>query len=165
MQSNAAIAIMEQEFQIAKGNEVLSWTKSDIKDKALAIVMPVADGSEDPLREYIKVRKAKEVLDEAEKNLKPFIDGLPVNKGELYYGCEVVEKELGVKYDFSKCGDRSLDFLQKRLDALQFQVDERKAFLKGLKEPLHTFDEDTGDTWTIYPPTKTGKLGKQITIK
>jgi hypothetical protein len=167
MSKNLAMELMEQEFHVSTGQqlELLNWTKSDIKDKAQAIVFAVAEGLSDPLQEYIKVRKGKEVLDEAEKNLKPYIDGMQLNKGESYFGCQFTEKETGVKYDYSTCNDPEWNELNAKAIKLQAEIEERQTFLKAVKKPIETVNTESGETYTINPPVKSGKLSKAVSIK
>lgn len=160
-----ALEVMEQEFHLSTGQELLSWNKSDITEKAKSIVFAVAEGIEDPLETYIKIRKAKELFDESEKNLKPYIDGIKVNKGELYYGCEIIEKEQGVKYDYSGCGDQEWNLLNTQMIELSAKIKSRENLLKSITSPLETVNIETGETFTISAPIKSGKLGKSITIK
>ena len=165
MSKELALEMMEHDFHLSNPNDLLSWTKSDITDKAQSIVFAVAEGLAEPLPEYIKVRKAKEVLDEAEKNLKPYLDGMKLNKGELYFGCEIIEKELGVKFDYSSCNDQVWNDLNEKMVNLSKEIKERETFLKGISTPLDCFNPDTGETYQITPPIKSGKLGKSVTIK
>lgn len=160
-----AMDVMEQEFHLSAGQELLSWNKSDITEKAKSIVFAVAEGISDPSETYFKVRKAKELFDEAEKNLKPYIDGIKFNKGELYYGCEIIEKEQGVKYDYSTCGDIEWEMLDAQIKNLTSQIKIRENFLKGIATPLELVNTETGETYTITPPIKSGKLGKSISIR
>lgn len=167
MSKNLATEMLEQEFHVSNGQklELLNWSKSEITEKAQSIVFAVAEGIADPLQEYIKVRKGKELLDQAEKNLKPYLDGLTLNKGEQYYGCDIVEKETGVSYDYSACNDPEWNSLNAAIEMAKEELKEREKFLKGISKPLPSFNEETGETFTINPPIKSGKLGKAITIK
>lgn len=165
MSKELALEMMEQDFHLLNNNHLLNWTKSDITEKAQSIVYGVAEGLTDPLQEYIKVRKGKDVLEEAEKNLKPYIDGMAFNKGELYFGCEIIEKELGVKYDCSACGDVEWEQLDAQIKSLTEQIKIREKFLKALDKPIEIVNTQTGETYAINPAVRTGKLGKAISIK
>lgn len=167
MSKDLAMEMMEQEFHVSNGQqlELLNWTKSDITEKAQAVVFAVADGVADPVKEYLKVKKALEFFTQAEKNLKPYFNEQQLNKGEKYFGCEVVEKELGVKYDYTACNDPEWDALNARMIALKAELDAREKFLKGITKPLNSFDDNSGEVFTINPPVKTGSLGKSVTIK
>jgi len=165
MSKELALEMMEQDFHLSNPNDLLSWTKSEITEKAQAIVFAVADGIDDPAETYFKVRKAKELFDEAEKNLKPYIDEIKFNKGENYFGCEIVEKEMGVKYDYSSCNDQVWNELNEKMVKLSKEIKDREIFLKGISTPLDCFNAETGETFQITAPIKSGKLGKAITIR
>lgn len=156
--------VLDHEIQLSS-KDPLIWTKSQIEDQAQAIVFQVSEGLADPLQEYIRIRKGQEVFNLAEKNLKPYIDGIKVNKGELYYGCEIIEKEQGVKYDYSACGDQVWNELNEKLQDISKSIKERENFLKGITTPLDTYNATTGETFQIMPAIKSGKLGKSISIK
>lgn len=162
-----AIQIMNEEFGVSQGEqiELLNWSKSEITEKAKAIVFSVAEGISDPVEEYLKVKKGLEFFTQAEKNLKPYFNGVQLNKGEKYFGCEIVEKETGVKYDYSVCNDAEWNSLNAAIEMAKEQLKERENFLKGITKPLDSFDTDTGETFQIMPPLKTGSLGKSVTIK
>jgi len=165
MSKDLALEMMEQDFHLSNNNQLLNWTKSDITEKAQSIVFGVSEGLADPLQEYIKVRKGKDVLEEAEKNLKPYIDGMTFNKGESYFGCEITEKEMGVKYNYLGCNDQVWNDLNEKMIKLSKSIKDRETFLKGISAPIEIVNTDTSETFTIYPPVKSGKLGKAITIK
>ena len=162
-----AIQIMNEEFGVSQGEQVelLNWSKSEITERAKAIVFGVAEGVSDPVQEYLKVKKGLEFFTQAEKNLKPYFNGTQLNKGELYFGCDIVEKESGVKYDYSVCNDPEWNSLNAAIEVAKESLKERETFLKALKKPLDTFDVDSGETFQIMPPLKTGSLGKSVTIK
>lgn len=162
-----AIQIMNEEFGASQGEqiELLNWSKSEITEKAQAIIFGVAEGITDPVQEYLKVKKGLEFFTQAEKNLKPYFNGTQLNKGEQYFGCDIVEKETGVKYDYSVCNDAEWNDLTARIEKLDAERKEREKFLKGISKPLDSFNTDTGETFQIMPPLKTGSLGKSATIK
>lgn len=165
--SNVELELLGQGFNISttEENPLINWTKAELTTKAQSIVYAVSEGLANPLEEYIKVRKGKEILDEAEKNLKPYLDGLTLNKNERYFGCEIVEKENGVKYDYTACNDPEWTELNAAIVRLSDQMKEREKFLKGISKPFEQVNTETGETFTINPPVKTGKLGKSVTIK
>lgn len=165
MSKDLALEVMEQELHLSTGTELLNWTKTEITDKAQSIVFAVSEGIADPLQEYIKVRKGKEFFDQAEKNLKHYIDGLTLNKGENYFGCEFTEKNLGVSFDYTVCNDPEWNELNAELIAIMEKKKAREEFLKGVSKSMELVNTETGETYTLIPPIKSGKLGKSISIK
>lgn len=86
-------------------------------------------------------------------------------KSFSFNGAQVEKKEVGVKYDFSKCGDLAWERYSADEDTAARRRIERETFLKALKEPLTTVDEDSGEVITLRPPTKTGTTSLAVTIK
>lgn len=167
MSKDLALEIMEKDFHISHGqeNELLSFDKEAVRFAAQSIVFPVSDGEADPVREYLKVRKALDILNEAEKNLKPYFDALPLNKGEKYYGYEILEKMMGVKTDYTTCKDQEWLELNGKIEKLKEDQKLREKFLSGITTPVIVVCPETGDISEIFPAVKSGKLGKQLTLK
>ena len=91
-----------------------------------------------------------------------------INKGfELAVGKDGLEKfnvkvseaMTGVKYDYSGCGDITLDKLQKEAAELDVKIKARQKFLQTVTSKQITGDSATGEAWEIVPPIKSGKLG------
>jgi hypothetical protein len=57
----------------------------------------------------------------------------------------------GVRYDFSSCDDNTYD------KAMAI-VKEREAFLKTVKGQQMTGDLETGETWLVNEPVKSGSM-------
>jgi len=73
--------------------------------------------------------------------------------------------EVGTKYDFSVCNDVILTNHEKELEKAEFMVTNRKGFLKNVPpEGLIITDALTGETWTVYPPSKTSTSSYKITL-
>jgi hypothetical protein len=79
-------------------------------------------------------------------------------------GTKLELAEVGIKYDFSKCGDEMLNDLlaeQERIDEL---VKERQTFLKTI--PVSGIDVVTisGELVTLYPPSRSSTSSIKTTI-
>ena len=73
--------------------------------------------------------------------------------------------EVGVKYDYSQCNDPKLNQMELDYEALGNKISDRKEFLKTLNpKGLTEVDEETGETNTLYPPSKTSKSSVKCTI-
>jgi hypothetical protein len=80
-------------------------------------------------------------------------------------GVKIIQKEVGTKYDYEACGDTEWERYK---SAEVFAADSRKnreTFLKSLREPLTVVNEETGETETILPVSKTSKTTLAITLK
>jgi hypothetical protein len=79
-------------------------------------------------------------------------------------GTKLELAEVGIKYDFSKCGDEMLNDLlaeQERIDEL---IKERQTFLKTI--PVAGIDVVTlsGELVRLYPPTRSSTSSIKTTI-
>lgn len=82
-----------------------------------------------------------------------------------FAGAQIEKKEVGVKYDYSKCGDLAWERHSANEAISAERRIERETFLKSLKEPITVVDEETGEVITLRPPTKTGSTSLTVTIK
>ena len=79
---------------------------------------------------------------------------LEVKKGNDYaFGVKL--STMGVtSYDYSKCGDKELEELEAKAKEYSEKITERKSFLKGLKSSITILNEETGETFKVFPPLK-----------
>ena len=74
-------------------------------------------------------------------------------------------KEVGVKYDFSDCGDPVWHSLTQQMEELKERLKERETVLKAHRDKWEYLDAETGETATVYPPAKTSTTQVVVTIK
>lgn len=149
----------------------LPLTGKDIKEMATDIVVAIAEGEVSALKvaqqvaAMEKIVKAvkddavykRVVLSEAEKQ---------DDRTFALYGAQYQVKEVGVKYDYSRCGDIVYNDLMKELDELKERIKQREEMLKGMPSDGTTvINEDTGEMYRIYPPSKSSTTSVSITIK
>lgn len=147
---------------------LLASTGSQITFFSEAIVNEVKNGSESPLRVLIQLRAmeraSKQILDGIKENILTEAAKYPGNSFELW-GNKIEKSELGVKYDFSKCGDTVWERLQTDFETAEQRLKDRQEFLKKLKEPITLVDELTGEVVKVNPPDKTSTSGLKVTIR
>lgn len=137
---------------------LLTMTKADISEIVSDKIEAVSDGWIDSVDLFIYSKKLEYLTKTLLDAIKDKVDPSTFGKDYVKYGVELSEGMTGVKYDFSKCGDlvfKDISDLASRVDR---ELKERQEFLKTIKEPLEVVNPDTGETYTINPPTKTGKL-------
>lgn len=127
----------------------------------------VADGLKDAADVFTLATKGKLYFETLCDNLKPYVyaQNLAV-KGDTYIknGVELSPAELGVKYDYKSAQDPEYARLNAEFEAAKKAKEEREKFLKTIKGKLNTFDEDTGETITIYEPVKSGQSGYKTNV-
>jgi hypothetical protein len=82
------------------------------------------------------------------------------------FGATFTKTEVGTKYDWSRCNDAKLSTFQARLEILKGLVAERQEFLKRVPvQGLDVIDSDTGETYTVYPPSKSSTSTVSVSFK
>lgn len=146
-------------------SNLISIDKATIRQKVDAVSMSIQEGWTDPLDALIVAKKGKEFFDALEKNVRPYAEAKPIGKGLVKYSTEISEAMTGVKYDYSHCDDSEWALLSLANEQAKAKLTERENFLKGVTKDMEIVDTDTGETYTIHPPVKSGKLGLKLEIK
>jgi hypothetical protein len=136
------------------GTEV---NKESIKETSLALLNDIDEGHIAPLQVAAQFKFIEDVIANVKEELRQRVIAEQDKYGKeqmTYHGAEFQIKEAGVKYDYSQCQDMIWNDLKQQIDALNDQMKEREAFLKGLKERLTYIDESTGEIVTLYPPQR-----------
>ena len=79
-------------------------------------------------------------------------------------GTRIELAEVGVKYDFSKCGDEQINDLFAEQERIESLIKERQTFLKTI--PVSGLDIVTinGELVRIYPPSRSSTSSIKTTI-
>jgi len=87
-------------------------------------------------------------------------------KSFQFHNAKFEIKETGVKYDFSKCEDEVLTRLYSQQSELDAKVKSRESMLKTVPaKGMIITDEETGETFTVYPPAKSSTTSVAVTLK
>lgn len=144
---------------------LLTMTKADISEIVSDKIEAVSDGWIDSVDLFIYSKKLEYLTKTLLDAIKDKVDPSTFGKDYVKYGVELSEGMTGVKYDYSTCGDIIFQELSGIVVKMDEKLKERQGFLKGIKSPLEVVNPDTGETYTINPPTKTGKLSPIAKIK
>lgn len=143
----------------------IKLNKAEIKSKANEVSNLVSNGYLDSLDALIMAKKIQEYGKSLESKVRPIAESKTYNSSYSKYSVEITERVNGASYDFSNCGDKIYDELIAQLNDLKSKISERESFLKTITTSLGVFDPETGETYTINPPIKGGKIGLSLTIK
>lgn len=145
------------------------YTKTQLKIAADSVINDIIEnGNALPAAEALSAMEAfvKEV-----KGNKQYIDFVRDEiakhgkSANTVTGTKIELAEVGTKYDFSKCEDRLLIEIQTSIDTLDAELSARKDFLKTVPlSGLLVTDENTGETYKVYPPSKTSTSSYKVTI-
>lgn len=130
--------------------------KAMIGELSKHLVERVAEGEVDAYKAYIHVKKIVELSNSIEKNLRPYVNSKGIPKtGLTMFNVAFTSKSDADTYDFTVCEDKEWNEMQAKLKTLKEDIKNREIFLKTIKKPKTEIDEETGDIYTINPPSIT----------
>lgn len=147
---------------------LLAYTQTSIDNFSDEIIRSVKEGESDPLAIYVILKafekSSDRILKETKENALTAADKYPGTAFE-FMGNQFQKANTKVDYDYSVCNDAVYNRRLKLFEEAKKQVEERKEFLKAVKEPMTLVDEDSGEVSTIHPPKVSRTAGLKLTIK
>ena len=134
-----------------------------------AMINSVLDGEIDPIKAVVQAKSLVETLTLFLKDKG--VNDLVLREVEKYGkqtskdGATIAIKEVGSKWDYSECGDPIYNRLSAKKAEIEEKLKEREALLKATKEPRTEVDEETGEVYTVNPPSKSSTTSYAITFK
>jgi hypothetical protein len=158
---------MQQQFTLPEISSGIS--KTSIQILADKTVEGILDNGN--VLQVAEVLSAIEHLSKAIKGSKPYTEYLR-NEIEKYgksatlpNGTKIELAETGTKYDYSKCEDLILQRLEQKAESAANELKERQDFLKTVPvKGVSIIDEETGETFTVFPPSKTSNSSYKVTL-
>lgn len=137
-----------------------------ISEMANICISAIKEGEVEPLVAYINLSKLAKVID----TIKDDADVRDIALRELakhgkratFGDTTLEEAEVGVRYDFSGCGDSKLAEMYAVRDRILADIKDREKMLKNIPASGMA-DAETGEV--IYPAVKTSKTQIKVTIK
>jgi len=145
------------------------------------IIQRLRDEEVDPLKIHLQIKAMEEIIksltDSSEKTNKNFLLAIDYKNmlleaaeknGKKFqmFNAEFSIKEVGTVYDWSKCDDIELSELLQQQDALKEKIKAKQDFLKTVPlSGLVVTNEDTGDTYKVYPPAKSSTTSVAVSLK
>jgi hypothetical protein len=145
-------------------------TKEERTQVVREIFQEVLEGRINPMELHIRMKCIEEVvkqltsmpaykaivLDDAEKHGKSF----------QYHNAKVDIREVGVKYDYSVCGNSTLNELYQKQSTINSAIKVYEEYHKPLpKSGIQVVHPETGEVETHYPPAKTSTTSVAVTLK
>lgn len=134
-----------------------------------AMINSVLDGEIDPIKAVVQAKSLVETLTLFLKDKG--VNDLLLMEVEKYGkqtskdGATIAIKEVGSKWDYSECGDPIYNRLSSQKAEIEEKLKEREALLKATREPRTEVDEETGEVYTVNPPSKSSTTSYAITFK
>lgn len=162
---------MTQELTTTSILSLFQTDKSQRESFASDIVQRIDNGEVDPLIVHLQLKCMEDIIKVINSNssYKNAILEASQQQGQKtfqFHNSKFEIKEVGVKYDFSKCEDIVLAKLHKQLEDLSAEVKARETMLKTVSEKgMIVTDPETGETFTVYPPAKSSTTSVAVTLK
>ena len=143
-------------------------TKEQRKSFVDDLITKLDNGEVDPLKVHLQLKAMEEIVKSctADDNYRATLMSAANHHGRKFqmFNAEFLTKEVGVKYDFSRCGDDELTIMQIQADELAAKIKQRQDFLKSV--PITGIDIRHGDELvTVYPPSKSSTTSVTVTLK
>jgi len=145
--------------------------KEERQSFALDLVSKIEQGEVDPLKIHLQVKAMEDIIKLLNDNTiykKSILDAAEKygQKSFTFQNAKVEIKEVGTKYDFSKCNDTEWDLYDQRLLSAKEDLKQRETFLKTIPvKGLEIVDKVSGEMATIYPPSKSSTTSIAVTLK
>ena len=142
-------------------------TKAERQDFAQSVVNGLKEGLSDPLKVHLQVKCMEDLIKQITSH--PDYKDLTLDEAAKYgksfehYNAKFEIKEMGVKYDYSNCGDPIYNQLAEELAELEKKVKDRQAFLKAVQPGIELLIED--EVIILYPPIKTSTTSITVNLK
>ena len=142
-------------------------TKSERQDFAQSVVNNLKEGLSDPLKVHLQVKCMEDLIKQITSH--PDYKDLTLDEAAKYgksfemHNAKFEVKEMGVKYDYSNCGDPIYNRLAEELAELEKKVKDRQAFLKAVQPGTELLIED--EVIVLYPPIKTSTTSITVNLK
>jgi len=145
-------------------------TKEERTQVVREIFQELLEGRINPMELHIRMKCIEEVvkqltsmpaykaivLDDAEKHGKSF----------QYQNAKVDIREVGVKYDYSGCGNSTLNELYQKQSTINSAIKVYEEYHKPLPASgIQVVHPETGEVETHYPPAKTSTTSVAVTLK
>ncbi len=144
-----------QELTLIKENPVVLSSKEGITGMVDNYIKDIAFNGGDVLRDWAMCEKYGVLIGAMKEGLKPYvIKELEFcdKKESRSLGTDIKVVASGTKYDYSESSVWAEQ--KKRVDEETARLKDIETFLKSLKSPMTSVDEETGETVTHYPPSK-----------
>jgi hypothetical protein len=145
-------------------------TKEERSQLVREIFDEVLNGRINPLELHLRLKSAEEVIKQL-TGLEPYKailldECLKHGKSFNYQTAKIDIREVGVKYDYSGCGNSELAALYDQQKAIEAEIKAIETYHKGLPSAgVQVVLSETGEVERHYPPAKTSTTSVAVTLK
>lgn len=145
--------------------------KSQRESFCVDLIERLESGHVDPLTVHLQVKCMESIIKMLNENSvykSMVLDASEKQGGKSFqfHNAKFEIKEVGAKYDFTKCGDSQWEQLNSQLEALKLQLKARENFLKTVPvKGIELLNDQTGELEMIYPPSKSSTTSVAVTLQ
>ena len=158
---------MSNELSIKK----IPTTKSEQESLASYFVKNVLNGEISAIEAVVQMKSINDTIslflknNEVRKSAIRELDRYGKGETPSYKGATIQIKETSVKYDFEGCNDPVWDKLNNAKKDIDEKIKNRESYLKLINGSKTEIDEETGEIYTIYSPSRSSSTSYAITFK
>jgi len=162
---------MTQDLTTTSILALFETNKEQRQSFALDLVSKIEQGEVDPLKIHLQVKAMEDIIKLLNDNTiykKAILDSAEKygQKSFQFMNSKVEIKEVGTKYDFSKCGDSLYMKFEEESEVIKENLKKRADFLKTVSpKGMTILNEITGEVETVYPPSKSSTTSIAVTLK
>lgn len=143
-------------------------TKKERQDFAIQVTNNLMEGLADPLKVHLQVKCMEDIIKQLTSNTvyKDIVltEAQKYGKSFEQHNAKFEIKEMGVKYDYSNCGDPVYMELEDKLAILETEIKNRQTLLKAIPESGQEIL--IGDELVkVYPPSKSSTTSITVNLK
>lgn len=137
---------------------------------ASQVIQSVTEGNVNPLNVHLQLKAMEDIIEiiKSDPKYKETVLTTAETNGKSfeYQNAKIDIREVGTKYDFSKCNDSIYSELEAQQATLKDKIKQRADFLKNVPiEGAIITDEDTGETVKVFRPAKSSTTSIIVTFK
>jgi hypothetical protein len=157
-------------------------TKDERKSFVQDLITALNEGELKPLDIHLQVKAMEDIIcqltDTNEKTNKNFTAAIRYKqllleaaeqysqKSFEYQNAKFEIKEVGTKYDYSMCNDEEYFELVKQKEELDKKIKAKEKFLQTIPvSGVVITSPETGETYTVYPPSKKSTTAVSVSLK
>lgn len=150
--------------------QIFEITKEQRVEFTHQLIERLNNGELDPLKTHLQVKALEDML-ETLKNSKDYKDAVlnaAVQNGKEfeYMSAKFNVKEVGVKYDYSKCESTAYDEIMTDYNDAAKRKKDMEEFLKKVPHSgLDIINGVTGEVTRVYPPAKSSTTSVAVSLK
>jgi hypothetical protein len=150
--------------------QIFETTKEQRAEFTYQLIERLNAGELDPLKTHLQVKALEDMLEtlKANKDYKDAVLQAAVLNGKdfEYMSAKFNIREVGVKYDFSKCESPAYDEIMTEYNSAAKAKKDMEDFLKKVPhQGLDIINGVTGEVTRVYPPAKSSTTSVAVSLK